>query len=359
MCRVFKLEIIESKEELEEQLKKEKDVRKRERLQFLYWYKIGQVKTRKALAKLLCRSQFAIGQWSEIYREKGLAGLLNLNYRGGNLAPSIPVEIQWQLKEKLAQPEGFPSYKAIQIWLKETHGLEVPYSTVVGTVKDRLEASLKVPRPQAVDYDPVAAEAFKEAVPTELNKILKPCLSRYSSIRYWTQDESRFGLKTITRRRLTLKKVKAVVKTQWPFKACDLYGVVEPLTGELMIQDYDRVNTENYQQFLDDFSQKYPNDFHVIQTDNATFHRSTDLVMPDNVMLLYQPPHSPQVNSSERLWQWSKGEIANQVFANLDHLKATVKELFLSKPKAFFASLTHRNFIIDALQKIGMVSAVS
>jgi len=93
MCRVFKLEIIESKEELEEQLKKEKDVRKRERLQFLYWYKIGQANTRKALAKLLCRSQFTIGQWSEIYREKGLPGLLNLNSRGGNLAPSIPVEI--------------------------------------------------------------------------------------------------------------------------------------------------------------------------------------------------------------------------------------------------------------------------
>ena len=104
MCRVFKLDIIESKEELEEQLKKEKDVRKRERLQFLYWYKIGEATTRKTLAKLLCRSPFAIGQWSEIYREKGLAGLLKLNYRGGNLAPSIPVEIQWQLKEKTFRP---------------------------------------------------------------------------------------------------------------------------------------------------------------------------------------------------------------------------------------------------------------
>ena len=29
MCRVFNLELIESKEELEEQIKKEKDVRKR------------------------------------------------------------------------------------------------------------------------------------------------------------------------------------------------------------------------------------------------------------------------------------------------------------------------------------------
>src|SRR5512138_2800782 len=32
-------------------------------------------------------------------------------------------------------------------------------------------------------------------------------------------------------------------------KAFSLYGVVEPLTGEYMIQPYDRVNTENFQHF--------------------------------------------------------------------------------------------------------------
>ena len=36
MCRVFKLEILESPETLESLLKEEKDIRKRERLQFLY-----------------------------------------------------------------------------------------------------------------------------------------------------------------------------------------------------------------------------------------------------------------------------------------------------------------------------------
>ena len=121
----------------------EKDVRKRERLQFLYWYKTGQATTRKALGKLLHRSQFAIGRWIDTYREKGLAGLLKLNDRGGNLSPSIPIEIQAQLKEKLAQPEGFASYEAIQVWFKETHGLDVPYSTVFGTVNYRLNASLR------------------------------------------------------------------------------------------------------------------------------------------------------------------------------------------------------------------------
>lgn len=57
MCRVFKIEVLESQEELEILLKQEKDVRKRERLQFLYGYKIDQAITRKALGKLLNRSQ--------------------------------------------------------------------------------------------------------------------------------------------------------------------------------------------------------------------------------------------------------------------------------------------------------------
>ena len=127
---------------------------------------------------------------------------------------------------------------------------------------------------------------LKKIVPASLNEIASLCLKRYSRIRYWTQDESRFGLKTITRRRLTLKKVKPWVKVQWQFKAFYLYGVVEPLTGEFMIQTYDGVNTQNFQQFLDNFSQQYPTDFHIIQTDNARFHGGNELIMPDNVMLL-------------------------------------------------------------------------
>ena len=52
------------------------------------------------------------------------------------------------------------------------------------------------------------------------------------SIHYWCQDESRFGLKTITRRRLTLRGVKPHSPVPWSFKSSYLYGRVEPLTGE-------------------------------------------------------------------------------------------------------------------------------
>src|SRR5512144_1689193 len=167
MCRVFKFEVTESPETLATLLKQEKDVRRRERLQCLYWYKTGQAKTRQALGKLLNRSQFAIGQWIDLYRRRGINGLLHLNYRGGNLAPSIPVDIHCQLKQKLAQPEGFPSDKDIQVLLQEAQGLEVPYSPVFGTVKYRLNADLKGPRPSAVDADPEAVEEFKKNGPRQ------------------------------------------------------------------------------------------------------------------------------------------------------------------------------------------------
>ena len=74
MSRVFTLEVTESPETLAPLLQQEKEVRRRERLQFLYWYKTGQAKTRQALGKLLKRSQFALGQWSNICRHQGLNG---------------------------------------------------------------------------------------------------------------------------------------------------------------------------------------------------------------------------------------------------------------------------------------------
>lgn len=165
MPRVFELDVSESAEYLETLLKREKDVRKKERLQFLYWYRTGQAKTRQALAALLHRSQCALGNWVHAYRTQGLEGLLTLRYRGGNVPPSIPPAIQAEIRAKLAQPEGFAGYKDIQGWLLKEKGLEVPYSTVFATVKYRLNGHLKVPRPQGVQHDPDAVEGFKKTFP--------------------------------------------------------------------------------------------------------------------------------------------------------------------------------------------------
>jgi len=52
------------------------------------------------------------------------------------------------------------------------------------------------------------------------------------SVRFFCQDESREGLKTLTGQRITARGVKPVGQVRWTFKATYLYGVVEPATGE-------------------------------------------------------------------------------------------------------------------------------
>ncbi|WP_179198108.1 hypothetical protein [Nostoc sp. T09] len=44
-------------------------------------------------------------------------------------------------------------------------------------------------------------------------------LPHYQNIRYFVQDESRFGLKTIEGRKITLAGVKPIGEWQWQFKA--------------------------------------------------------------------------------------------------------------------------------------------
>ena len=52
-----------------------------------------------------------------------------------------------------------------------------------------------------------------------------------TNVRYWCQDETRLGLKTIQRRKITAKGVKPIGQVQWHREAMYLYGMVEPKTG--------------------------------------------------------------------------------------------------------------------------------
>ena len=98
---------------------------------------------------------------------------------------------------------------------------------------------------------PEALEDVKKTTgPATLNERAGACLKTYASSRDWRQAESRFGVQTLPRRRLTLTTVKPVVKGHGRCKAVELYGVVEALPGEGMIPPYDRVTADNFQQFL-------------------------------------------------------------------------------------------------------------
>ena len=114
-------------------------------------------------------------------------------------------------------------------------------------------------------------------------------------IRYFAQDESRFGLKTLIGRLITACGIKPIGSWQWLFKAFWLYGAVEPATGASFFLQFSHVDTACYEAFLDQFSKAYPDSLNILPVDNGRFHTSKDLVVPENVILLFQPAYMAHV----------------------------------------------------------------
>jgi hypothetical protein len=70
-------------------------------------------------------------------------------------------------------------------------------------------------------------------------------------LKYWCEDETRIGLKTIERKRITALGIKPIGKVQGNFKAYYLYGAVAPQTGESFWLEFSHLDGICFQMFLD------------------------------------------------------------------------------------------------------------
>lgn len=168
-------------------------------------------------------------------------------------------------------------------------------------------------------------------------------------MKYWCQDETRLGLLTLLGKRITLPGVKPEQPVQWPREAIWLYGVVAPSTGESFFYEFSHLDTACFEAFLDLVAQAYPDVLNVIQLDQAPAHTSLKLRIPDNIVLLYQPPHSPELNPIERIWQDLKRDFKGEIFATLDDLRDALREVLGYLTPDWIAAMTQYPFIMDAL----------
>jgi len=75
----------------------------------------------------------------------------------------------------MQEADGFKSYREIQQWIEQTFGKQVKYKTVHKTVRYRLKAKLKVPRPRSLKQNQQAVSLFKHPPrPVEVAKPLQP-----------------------------------------------------------------------------------------------------------------------------------------------------------------------------------------
>jgi len=342
-------EIRESVSELRQLLRTEKKARKKERLQMLYLFRTGQAKTRISAAETLSVHRTTISSWLDAYERGGLGRLLHINTKP-NHKSSIPPHILHSLKRKLRRRRGFNSYKSIQRWLEKRYSLSVPYSTVHGIVRYGLKAKLKVGRKSHIKKNQKEGIAFKENIPAILS-CLKPLFGA-DNMRLFSQDESRFGLLPIPRRRITLPGIKPISPVQFQFESYYLYGAVEPKTGESFFLELPNLNAQCFQIYLDEFSKAYADSSNVMILDRGRFHQAQKLRIPHNVVPVFLPPYSPELNPIERLWEDIKDEIADQLYPTIEALKEKVASILNRYTKEAIQSLTSYPYLIEAVNDI-------
>ncbi len=140
---------------------------------------------------------------------------------------------------------------------------------------------------------------------------------------------------------------------QWKFEAFYVYGAVEPLTGESFFLEFSYLDSVCFQTFLQTVSQTYSDSLNILQVDNASPHLAKNLILPENVILLFQPAYSPDVNPIERVWQSIKDKLSWLTVETLDELRSEMDAVLNLLTPEGIASLTGYDFIISALKKAG------
>lgn len=133
------------------------------------------------------------------------------------------------------------------------------------------------------------------------------------------QDEGRFGRINNPKRCWAPQGVRPVVGAQRVRESVYVYAAVSPADGglvSLVLPDTDSILMSV---FLGEVAQRYPNEFILMFMDQAGWHRSGKLVIPERMRLSWLPPYSPECNPTEHIWEEIREKwFGNSVFASLE-----------------------------------------
>ena len=165
--------------------------------------------------------------------------------------------------------------------------------------------------------------------------------------RYLAGDETRLGLKTIGGKKITLKGVKPEGSVQWKRENFYLYGAVDIISGESYFYEFSHLEGQCFQLFVNQLSKEFPETLNFRQLDNAGCHKNIDF--PENIIPIFQPAYSPELNPIERLWEELKAKLRWQNCKDLKSLQQRLSQVLDSFDKVTIASITGWDYLVDAL----------
>jgi len=169
----------------------------------------------------------------------------------------------------------------------------------------------------------------------------------YTDVNLYFQDESRFGLMTHTGKCLTASGIKPIVNYQHKFETTYIYGSYSPINGNSFVWEINGVDTKIFESYLKHFSEYKPKEYKIVVIDNAGFHSTKNIEIPDNIFLLRIPAYSPELNPCEQIWQYIKNRYKNQRFKTMENLKNWLHNMVCKMDKELIKSITSNHHYLN------------
>lgn len=126
-----------------------------------------------------------------------------------------------------------------------------------------------------------------------------------------------------------------------------MIGAVEPTHGAHFGFCYTLLDTAVMNEFLRLLSRKAGNKKHIVLVvDNASWHDSKKLKIPENITLFPLPPYAPELNPMENLWCYLKENyLSGRIFKDEDEVIAAGCEVLRNLDPETVKSVCHREWV--------------
>lgn len=311
----------EEKEKLRKFSRKEIG-REATRALIILWY--DERKTESEIAALLFISERTVRRCIQRYKEKNIEGLHDKEKSGRPRKADEKVEkVIEEAMKKNPEDVGYSS----GYWI--TSILCIHIFTVLGVALSNNTVRRVLCRLDYVFRRPKLWSGPGGENPPEIEKALEKVKKNKAVLLY--QDETSFHLLPVLRK-MWMKigeQVKILTPKNWN-KCFSVFGALNPLSGEIIFEIFERKNGTNFITFIELLLKKYPKDIYLV-VDRATYHRSKLvkewLAKNTRVHLIYLPTKSPQLNPIEDVWRWLKGSVAaNRTYTDLEPLMQSCRK---------------------------------
>lgn len=160
------------------------------------------------------------------------------------------------------------------------------------------------------------------------------------------QDEAGFGRISKPTACWTPRKERPTVPSHHIREYRYAFGAVSPQTGDHFFLVLPYSNTLCMNAFLAELSLAYATQQIILICDNAPWHRSKALIVPENILIVHIPPYTPEMNPIEQVWRELRKPFANKVFSSLDKVIDHLCTSICSLSNDLIYSIIHRNWLV-------------